>query len=326
MIRLVNDLLDASRIARGKVQIATRPIDVADVVDAAIEMVGSIFERRRQSIDVRLAADLRVVADPDRLAQVVANLLHNAAKFSADGDRVSLDGAREGDDVVLTVRDHGIGIEKDQLSTIFEAFVQAPQPLDRREGGLGLGLAIAHALVDLQGGTIAARSDGPGQGSTFIVRLPALAAAAPPEGPRDAEPRSERRADGGARCVLVVDDNADAKDSLARGLALLGYEPVTASDGPEALALAMTRRPSIALLDIGLPVMDGYELARRLRATADLGCLKIVALTGYGLAADRARALAAGFDEHVVKPASLEVIQEVIERLDPATAGRICAR
>jgi PAS domain S-box-containing protein len=319
MIRLVNDLMDASRIARGKVEITTQPVDMADVVGDAVEMLSWLFDQHRQALDVSLGPDLRVIGDPDRLGQVFSNLLHNAAKYSADGSRVSLAAAREGPDVVVTVTDHGIGIEEGRLATIFEPFVQAPQPLDRGEGGLGLGLAIARALVGLHGGTIVARSNGPGTGSAFIVRLPALGAAA--QGSPDLSPRSQYRPRGCECSVLIVEDNADAKEALAEALALLGYEPITASDGPEALAVVTTRRPSIALLDIGLPSMDGYELARRLRDMTDLGPLKLVALTGYGLPADRQRALASGFDEHLVKPAALEDIRTVIERLAPRPAA-----
>ena len=319
VLRLVDDLLDASRIARGKVEITKQLLDFADVVDDATEMVTPLLRQRGQAIDVSMAPDLWVFGDSDRLAQVTANLLHNAAKYSEKGSRIALSGAREGPHVVLTMRDHGIGIERARLAAIFEPFVQAPQALDRAQGGLGLGLAIARALVDLHGGNIAVQSDGAGTGSTFTVRLPAVVAPAPPEEPR--EPAPVVPASTERRRVLVVDDNADALEALAEALVLLGYAPVTASDGPEALALIAATPPSIALLDVGLPGMDGYELAHRLRAVGDQDGLKLVALTGYGLAADRQRALAAGFDEHLVKPASLEVIQKVIERLVPTPAA-----
>ncbi len=283
MLRLVNDLLDASRIARGRVEIARQRIEMAAVVDAAVEMVSPLLQQCDQGVDVSLEPDLRVLGDPDRLAQVVANLLSNAAKYGEKGGRVSLAATREGPDVVLTVRDHGMGIENGRLAAIFEPFVQAPQALDRAEGGLGLGLAIARVLVDLHGGTIGAQSDGPGTGSAFTVRLPALEGVVSPKARRD-EPLAGS-APGRWR-VLIVDDNADALGLLTDALALLGYEPIMASNGPRALALASARHPFVALLDIGLPGMDGYELARRLRATAELDGLKLVALTGYGLAAD----------------------------------------
>ena len=189
MLRLVDDLLDASRIARGKVEITRQPLDFADVVDDAIEMVSPLLRQRGQATDVSMAPDLWVFGDSDRLAQVAANLLHNAAKYSEKGSRIALSGAREGPDVVLTVRDHGIGIEMERLAAIFEPFVQAPQALDRAEGGLGLGLAITRVLVDLHGGTIAVQSDGPGTGSTFTMRLPAVDAVALPEEPSRARPR-----------------------------------------------------------------------------------------------------------------------------------------
>jgi PAS domain S-box-containing protein len=320
VMRLVNDLMDASRIARGKVEIGRQPVEMAGVVEDAIEMVGPLLQQRGQTVDVSIAPDLQVLGDSERLAQVVANLLHNAAKYSERGSRVALDVAREGPGVVVTVRDHGIGIDRARLAAIFEPFVQAPQALDRADGGLGLGLAVARMLVDLHGGAIAAQSDGPGTGSAFTVRLPALDAAAGPKGSCEAAV-AETASAGRRRRVLVVEDNADAAQVLAEALMLLGYEAFTAPDGPHALALAGATHPAIALLDIGLPGMDGYELAHRLRAEGDTEGLRLVALTGYGLAEDRERALAEGFDEHLVKPASLEVLRSVIERLAPALPG-----
>jgi PAS domain S-box-containing protein len=316
--RLVDDLLDVSRITRGKVEIHKEAIEIAGVVSAAVEMATPLLRQRQQEIEISLAPDLRVLGDPERLAQVLSNLLQNASKYSDTRGRVSIEGRHEGGAVVLTVRDHGIGIEASRLSQIFDLFVQAPQALDRARGGLGIGLAIARAVVELHGGTISADSHGPGTGSTFSIRLPAMDHASVVGG--SAVQPLLPLAPVGARRVLIVDDNADARDVLASALPLLGYEAVTAGDGATALALAVQVHPSIALLDIGLPAMDGYELARRLRAVDDLKPLKLVALTGYGLESDRARALAAGFDEHLVKPVSLEGLQRVIERLT-AEAG-----
>jgi PAS domain S-box-containing protein len=315
LLTLVDDLLDASRIARGRIQIDKRVIEVADVVATSIEMVNPLLEERQQKVDVSLAEGLCVLGDPERLAQVVGNLLNNAAKYSDRGGRVSIRGQRHDGEIVLTIRDCGIGIEANRLSQIFDLFAQAPQALDRSQGGLGIGLAIARALVELHGGSISAESDGPGTGSAFQVRLPAVDGASDPK-PADPKPRPEP-ASVAARRVLIVDDNADALHLLASALLLLGYEPVTAEDGPEALALANQMRPSIALLDIGLPGMDGYDLARRLRGMDHSKSLRLVAVTGYGSAGDRARALAAGFDEHLVKPVSIDGVREVIERLVP---------
>jgi signal transduction histidine kinase/CheY-like chemotaxis protein len=315
LLRLVDDLLDASRIARGKIEIDREVIDVSDVVSTSIEMVSPLLEERQQKVEVSVASSLCVRGDPRRLAQVFANLLNNAAKYSDKGSRVWICGERHDGEIVLTIRDHGIGIEASRLSQIFGLFVQTPQALDRAGGGLGIGLAIARALVELHGGSISANSDGPGTGSAFSVRLPAVDGACAPR-PGDGRPPLELISVEAKR-VLIVDDNTDALDLLAAALSLLGYEPLTATDGPTALALADEMHPSIALLDIGLPAMDGYELAGRLRAMDDSRALKLVAVTGYGAAVDRVRAFAAGFDEHLVKPASLEAIREVIERLVP---------
>jgi PAS domain S-box-containing protein len=316
--RLVDDLLDASRIARGKIEVHREVIEVAEVVTASVEMVKPLLEEREQEVQVSVAPKLFVSGDRERLAQVAANLLSNAAKYSDRGSRISISAQRDVAEIVLNVQDPGIGIEPGRLSQIFELFAQAPQALDRAQGGLGIGLAIARAIVELHGGSISASSSGPGTGSTFRVRLRAVDG---PSGPGAAEVEAPPEpASSVATRVLIVDDNADALDLLASALPLLGYEAVTAADGPAALALASETHPSIALLDIGLPVMDGYELARRLRAIDDSKALKLVAITGYGSPTDRVRAFEAGFDEHLVKPVSLEVLEDVIERLVPRTA------
>jgi signal transduction histidine kinase len=307
MMRLVDDLLDVSRVTRGKVKLEREPVELATVVARAVEATAPLFEERGQTLEVDVPrSGLLLHADPFRLAQVVANLLANAAKYSASGARAFLEASREGGTVVLSVRDEGAGISPELLPAIFELFVQHEQGSDRSQGGLGLGLAIAQAFVALHGGTISAASDGPGKGSTFTVRLPAVVLeprepAAPPPG------RAARRA---AR-VLVVDDNADAADLLAEGLRLLDHDVLVAGDGPTALRVAAHAELDAVVLDIGLPGMDGHELARRLREQ-QRGPLLLIAVTGYGQEADRLRSRDAGIDLHLVKPVDLDTLASAL--------------
>jgi len=311
LTRLVDDLLDVSRIVRGKVDIARARIDLAQVVAKAVEMTAPLYLERRIRIEVsEPPAQAWVDGDPIRLAQIVGNLLTNAAKFSQPGSRVEVtlqdrDGEHE-----LRVRDEGVGISADLLPNVFGLFVQGPQAIHRERGGLGLGLAIVKNLVEQHGGTVKAQSAGEGLGATFVVRLPAARSlgddAPPPRTP------AERARTGR---VLVVDDNVDAGELLAELLRSVGYDVTYAPDGIAALESVRAARPEVAVLDIGLPGMDGYELARRLRADASLRDLRLIALTGYGLAADRARASASGFDLHLVKPVNTTALLSALDTL-----------
>ena len=317
MVRLVDDLLDVSRITSGKIEMAQEPVEIAEVVSKAIEMASPLIEQREHEVTLDLAPELVVLGDAVRLAQILANLITNAAKYTEKGGHIWITSERSADKVRVWVRDNGIGIAPQMLPRIFDLFVQETQALDRAQGGLGLGLAIVRSLVALHGGSVTVKSDGIGQGSVFTVSLPA-----PPEAvrPRLTPPRLTLPAKNqGATRVLVVDDNADALELLAESLELLGYEIVRAVDGMAALAVAAKELPSIALLDIGLPLMDGYELARRLRSTRGLEGIKLVALTGYGQQSDRQRSAAAGFDAHLVKPVTMEAVQATLESL----SGRI---
>jgi PAS domain S-box-containing protein len=311
VVRLVDDLLDVSRITRGTVDIAREPVEIAELVSKALEMTSPLIEQRQHEVTVQVPPALVVNGDPVRLAQVLANLVSNAAKFTPPGGQIAVTAHEQDQSVVLQVKDNGVGIPDELLPRVFELFTQGGQPLDRAGGGLGLGLAIARKLVGLHGGTLVAHSDGPGTGSTFVVRLPQSLPA--PQTPTPPEPATQAPP-AGLR-VLIVDDNADALSTLADALSLLGYETTQALDGPEALVRAAEVRPALALVDIGLPVMDGYEVAQRLRAMPGLENTRLVALTGYGLASDRARALAAGFDEHLVKPIAPDQLQKTIQRL-----------
>jgi signal transduction histidine kinase len=303
--RLVDDLLDISRITRGKVQLHRERVDLREVVRSAMEMTQPALEHRSHAVE------LDVPGDATRLTQVVCNLLANAARHTPPDARIAIHLRKTATTAELEVEDAGDGIPDDLLQRIFDVFAQGQQSIDRRAGGLGLGLAIVKALVERHGGTVSAASEGPAKGSRFTVRLPldggsplaSLPASTPPG---TAETPSR---------ILVVDDNADAADMLAMLLQQAGHEVRTAADGESAIARARTWAPDLAVLDIGLPGMDGYELARRLRADPALSGLKLVALTGYGRESDRARALSAGFDLHLAKPAEPALLLESIAAL-----------
>jgi signal transduction histidine kinase len=314
LTRLVDDLLDVSRITRGKIELKRERIEISEIVAKAIEMASPLIEQRQHNLSVDLPRHgLAVEVDAIRMAQVVANLLNNAAKYTEPHGTIAIGARVEGDATVLRVRDTGIGLSPEMLPRVFDLFVQERQALDRSQGGLGLGLAIVKTLVELHGGTVEAHSEGHGRGSEFVVRLPALRDAV-----RSASPAPEALEDAvrpDALRILVVDDNADAADLLAAGVRLMGHVARTANDGPAALQMAARFRPDVALLDIGLPVMDGYELARHLRALPGLESVRLIAVTGYSQEADRRDTAAAGFERHLVKPIQLGELQEVLAAL-----------
>jgi PAS domain S-box-containing protein len=311
--RLVDDLLDISRITSSKATLTKVPLDVVEIVANAVDAVLPLLDQRRHGLTVTVDPAAAVNGDAVRLTQVVSNLLNNAAKYSAPGAPIWIEAHREGGEVVLSVRDDGVGIDPNMLPRIFEPFVQQPQASDRAQGGLGLGLAMVRGLVHLHGGTVSANSDGPGRGSKFVVRLPAFDHdGAPPAigGLSDfAAPATT-----GAH-ILVVDDNEDGLELLVDALRDLGYEAFGAHDGAEALSLAPRVQPVVALLDIGLPDVDGYELAGRLRELDGMSPIKLVAVSGYARESDRARSAAAGFHEHLAKPVTIDSVQAIVERL-----------
>jgi len=319
LLRLVDDLLDVSRITRGKLRLERKPVELAEVVAQAIERVGPLIAQRAHRLVLDVPIDgLLVEGDPARLAQVVANLLMNAGKYTPSGGRIEVCATAEGGEAVLAVRDNGLGIPADLLPSVFELFVQGPRGRDRSDGGLGLGLAIVQNLVRLHGGSVAVHSDGIGKGAEFTVRLP-LALRVRDGQPVAAQGQAPWR--GRGLRVLVVDDNVDAALTLAELIETMGCEARVAHDGPAALLAAQELRPALVLLDIGLPVMDGYEVAARLRCSGDQP-LRIAALTGYGQPEDRERSRRAGFDCHFVKPLAPEALQALIASLAPSpTAG-----
>ena len=313
MARLVDDLLDVARIAQGKITLDRRAIDFAEVVRHAIDVARPLITEHRHHFELELDDEMWVDGDEARLCQVVSNLLTNAAKYTPAGGHIHARARLVDGDVVLTVRDDGTGIPPDILPRLFDRFVQGRRTIDRSEGGLGLGLAIVRSLVVLHGGTAAVRSAGVGRGSEFEVRLPALEPTAEHPVPvtlsrPSIQPLSRR--------ILVVDDNVDNADLLAEALEACGYETRVAYNGPSALDVAAAFRPEIAFLDIGLPVMDGFELARRLRAAHE-GPIQLIAITGYGQEADRQRSSEAGFDRHLVKPIQLQTLTALIEAMPP---------
>jgi CheY-like chemotaxis protein/two-component sensor histidine kinase len=303
MVSLVDDLLDVSRIARGKVQLKRERLDLADAVAKAIEMTSPAIDARRHELDVNVPRGLVVDGDPARLAQVIANLLTNAAKYTDAGGRITVGAAAEGPEVVLRVQDNGSGIDPDMLPKVFDLFSQERQTLDRSQGGLGLGLAIVRSLVQAHGGRVAARSDGRATGSEFAVTLPLAARIG--EKPTEAAGQPLVPAVPTDMRILVVDDNADAAHLLSDSLRALGFTTDVALDGPAAIEAARAFVPDVVLLDLGLPVMDGFEVAARLKSDPELRQARLVAVTGYGQTADRRRTREVGFDAHMVKPVDL---------------------
>jgi CheY-like chemotaxis protein len=286
-------------------------VELSSVVAAAVEQVSPLLEERGHHLRLSVArSGLKVRADPARLAQVFFNLLHNAAKYTDPGGHLAIVAHREGSEVVLSVQDDGVGIAPELQPRVFDTFFQARQDRDRAKGGLGLGLALVKSLSELHGGRVGVESPGVGKGSTFTVRLPVVVeAVAVDEAPVPREEAGRSGPDAGLR-ILVVDDNVDAAESIAEVLELLGNQVRVAHDGLEALRLARESVPDLALLDIGLPVIDGYELAQRLRS--EHPSLRLVAVSGYGQDGDRAAALRAGFSRHLVKPVSLQEIESVV--------------
>ncbi len=316
LTRLVDDLLDVSRIAQGKVEVRQDRIDVAEIVTRAVEMTSPIFEHHHHRLSVSVAPNLVVRGDSTRLAQVVANLLTNAAKYTPEGGDVTIDARADDGDVLVRVTDNGIGIAPVMLPRVFELFAQESQATDRATGGLGLGLAIVRSLVGLHGGTVLAESRGIGAGSSFSFRLPRLDEAAAPSDRKPALHWARPSTPGKPLLrVLVVDDNEDAADMLALIFEQNGFDTRIAHDGADALRIAGDFVPNLAIVDIGLPVMDGYELAHRLKHSPELKDVRLIALTGYGQSEDIRRSREAGFDEHFVKPVDLDRLQVAMTRL-----------
>jgi signal transduction histidine kinase len=302
--RLIDDLLDIARVSSGKILLAKEKLNLADIVEGcrALLSSGGRLDQHQVAFELEPAW---VRGDPARLTQVIDNLLMNAIKYTPPGGRIEVRTSIDGDEVVLSIRDNGLGIAPDVLPRVFDLFSQAASTLDRAQGGLGLGLALAQRLVLAHRGRIQAESDGPSQGSTFRVYLPRADSAAPEEPIEPAAPDAR----GSPRRILIIEDNADAREALRLGLQVAGHEVHEASDGPEGIESAARVKPDVVLLDIGLPGLDGFQVAQRLRDTTKT--LRLIAISGYGQAADRDRATSAGFDHYLVKP------------IDPAELARL---
>jgi len=295
---LIDDLLQVSRITTGRIRLHKSPVDMRNAVDRAVEAARPLIVERKHELVVSQPADpVWLVADPTRIEQIVLNLLLNAGKYTEPGGRIGVTLEAESDQAVLRVRDTGVGIAPELLPRIFDLFTQSERTLDRSQGGLGIGLSVVQKLTEMHDGKVEAYS-ALGQGSEFVVRLPLGASPTPQAAP----PAAARSGAGPVFRVLVVDDNVDQADSLAILLRAAGHEPKTVYSGMAALDTALAFRPDVAILDIGLPELDGYEVARQMRRHPELERVRLIALTGYGQGSDRRRSLAAGFDYHLVKP------------------------
>jgi len=311
MMHLVDDLLDVSRITRGKLELRRKPFDLRNGLAKAIEIASPLFEQRDHKLHVEVPNDpLGIDGDEARLTQVFANLLTNAAKYTDPGGHITMHVVSSDGHIEVAVSDDGVGIAPDLLPRVFELFVQGYQPVERSTGGLGLGLTLVQRLVHMHGGTVAAESAGPGRGSTFTVVLPSIEL--PPESTGKRTGKIFATAIQPRR-ILLVDDNEDALVLLAEALRMAGHTVETATDPMQALALIGELRPDVAILDIGLPVMDGYELAAKIRALQESGP-RLFALTGYGQPADRERTKQAGFTAHFVKPVDVRQLLDSIAR------------
>jgi signal transduction histidine kinase/ActR/RegA family two-component response regulator len=310
LLRLVDDLLDVSRVARGKIALRRETLDLSQVVAKAVEMADPLLEQRAHRLEIDVPPGLRLSGDAIRLAQVFANLLSNAAKYTDAGGHISIEARTSGGRVQVSVSDDGVGIAPELLPRVFDMFVQGHRSVDRGQGGMGLGLALVRNLVKLHGGNVTVHSPGVGRGSQFTVELPLLAEAEAAAPMPQAETDLARAA--APMRILVVDDNVDAATTLGDLLRDVGHSVVVAHDGPSALEASGQFAPDLAILDIGLPVMDGYELATRLRERFKEHSPYLVALTGYGQPSDRARSSAAGFDLHLVKPIDANRLLDVI--------------
>ena len=307
MTRLVEDLIDVSRIAEGKLELRKERVDLRSALEQAVQMNAPLREIRRHHLAVQIPAEpLWVEGDHDRLVQIVVNLLNNAAKFTPEGGHLSLEAGREANEAVVRVRDDGIGIPTEQLGRVFDLFTQVEGDTARVKGGLGIGLSLVRRLVELQSGTVAASSPGIGKGSEFVVRLPAC-----PEATTPAKAAEHAEAASPSRHVLIVEDNQDGRESLVTLLGLLGHRVDAAEDGRRGVEAALSLRPDVALIDIHMPGLDGYEVARQIRDSLGDAIL-LIAMTGSGQPEDRQKAAEAGFDAHLLKPVELARLQKLL--------------
>lgn len=316
LARLVNDLLDVSRVTRGKIDLAMEPVSLRKLAEHALEMTHNLSEEKGHCVELSAASDevVWINADPVRFNQILGNLIHNAVRYTPPNGKVSILLDREGDFAIVRVKDNGIGITPDMLPRIFDLFVQAKTGLDRQNAGLGVGLTLVQTLVRAHGGTVDVASDGPGQGSTFTVRIPVshVEPATPPEA-------SESPAAMNSHRVLVIDDNIDVGDALQQMLEIVGYEADVARTGEQGLKAARANCPRIVIVDIGLPGMDGFEVAAALRAHPATSKVFIIAVSGYSVASMAGRGGAVNFDVHLEKPVSFQKLEAILASIPPAS-------
>ena len=317
MVRLIDDLMEVSRITRGKIELRKERVELAAVLRSAIETSYPLVEAGAHRLTNEIAGEpLFVDADFVRLAQVFANLINNAAKYMDKGGNIQIRAKRDGATVAVSVRDSGVGIPREMLPRVFDMFTQIHGTETRSQGGLGIGLTVVRSLIEMHGGTVTVSSDGPGKGSEFVVCMPLA------EVPTNETAHRQDETSGLAPCrVLVVDDNRDAADSMGLLLESLGANVKVVHDGQSALSLLENFRPTVVLLDIGMPKVDGYEVARRIRARREFQSLKLVALTGWGQAEDRRRTRAAGFDYHLIKPAEINELTALMRSIENGARG-----
>jgi PAS domain S-box-containing protein len=311
MVHLVDDLLDVSRISRGKVELRSEPTDLLGTLQTALETSRPLIDAGRHHLTVRLSAPgaVRVNGDPTRLSQILSNLLNNAAKYTPEGGRIEVALEVEDGEAVVSVQDSGIGISDEMLPRVFDMFAQVDRTLERSQGGLGIGLALVRKLVELHGGTVGAHSGGDGRGSRFVVRLPLVTTA--PGGAASARPKIEA-SDAGACTILIVDDNRDSATSMSKLMELLGHRTLVAHDGVAAVEMACRHRPDVTLMDIGLPMLNGHDAARKIRAMEGAPEMLLVAISGWGQERDIAKSREAGFNHHFVKPVEVGRLADVI--------------
>jgi signal transduction histidine kinase len=318
MSHLIDDLMDVSRINQGKIELRGDRVDLAKVLQDAVETARPVIDECGHELVLVLPQDPMVLdADPTRLAQAFTNLLNNAAKYMDHGGRIEVRAEREGGEVVVTVRDRGIGIAPERLASVFEMFSQVETALERSRGGLGIGLSLTQRLVEMHAGSVTARSDGLGHGSDFVVRLP-LASAATATGAPGAPAATPPPAEAGAPAtlrILIADDNQDAAETLAALLDFMGHEARCVHDGLAAVQAAVDYRPNLVLLDIGMPQLNGYEACRRIREAAQGAAMVMVAVTGWGQPEDRRKSADAGFDHHMVKPVDLAALETLVQQV-----------
>jgi signal transduction histidine kinase/DNA-binding response OmpR family regulator len=316
LVRLVDDLLDVSRITQGKIRLQYEPVLLGDLLKTAVEISRPLIDLRQHHLHLTLPSHpIWLHADPTRMGQVFTNLLNNAAKYTKDGGRIDVTAEQVDHEAVIQICDSGIGIPAEMLTTVFELFTQVDQSLDRSSGGLGIGLTLVRRLVEMHGGTVTARSEGTNRGSVFEVRLP-IAASAPRETVPTGSPPPAALKPGKRLRILVVDDNVDGAESMAMLLGLMKHDVHVSHNGLDALQEAIRMKPDVAILDIGLPGMDGYTLARELRSRSETRQSVLIAVTGYGRTEDREKSLSAGMHHHLVKPVQYEELNKVLSAIE----------